>query len=536
MSAGPVQLMFKSGARSASGTLVSLISLAFIFTSSSCRSVDSPGPADGQETGELSKNPTSTDDGDAKSSDAGDDAKTPDDGDEPSGKSSPDPDSEGPEPSEKSPDKDDDSEKGKDDSTEKSEGGSDELPLLDGLPDMKQVDLLVDLESKTAQATVQFSVEKKVTRVRFEVGDLENVEVFAKKKKLKAQRKGKILKVELPKSSGDSYTFDFEYAYSLHKEWEGVMNTGTTMLWPYYCGNVYPCRSHPIDGVKYSLELMEAKETAVYPEKIDAQAPAYQLAWAIGDFKRIDRGETAAGTKVEVWHLAGREAEAEKGTKHLKEYVSWLEETYGDYMFGDSVASVEADWGGSTPYGGMEHHPMWHVSKGSFADPSVHAHEAAHGWFGDGVRIECWGDFVLSEGTVSYLTARAIEAVDGKAAGDKVWAGYISGLKSELPKAKIKKAWHPGCEDIDIKDGYFSGLPYNKGALFFRALERAVGREDLDEALRKTYETYKGKAATFGDLLDIVKATTKFDPMPCAKVWLRRDEAPDLEASCKDLK
>jgi aminopeptidase N len=33
-------------------------------------------------------------------------------------------------------------------------------------------------------------------------------------------------------------------------------------------------------------------------------------------------------------------------------------------------------------------------------------HEAAHGWFGDGVRLRCWEDFVLSEGTASHLDAR----------------------------------------------------------------------------------------------------------------------------------
>lgn len=442
--------------------------------------------------------------------------------------------------SENDDDSTDDESKSKDDSNSDSspEKGTDSngSPIVDGLPDMKHVELLVDLESKTAQATVQFSVGKKVTHVRFEVGDLEDVEVFFKKKPLRVKREGKSLRVELPKLKDKSYHLDFEYAYKLHEEWKGVMNTGTTMLWPYHCGNVYPCRSHPIDGVKYSLELMEAKDTAVFAKNLDAEAPAYQMAWSVGDYKKIDRGETPAGTKVEVWHFAGREAEAEKGTKNLKEYVAWFEATYGDYMFGDRVASVEANWGGDTPYGGMEHHPMWHVSKGSFAEASVHAHEAAHGWFGDGIRIKCWGDFVLSEGTVSYLTARAIEAVDGKQAGQKVWSEYIQSLKSALPKAKVKKAWHPGCEDIDINDGYFSAIPYKKGALFFRALERAVGREQLDAALRETYSKYKGKSATFGDLLDVVKKITNFDPMPCAKVWLRRDKTPDLDASCKELK
>ena len=46
-------------------------------------------------------------------------------------------------------------------------------------------------------------------------------------------------------------------------------------------------------------------------------------------------------------------------------------------------------------------------------DEVTHAHEAAHGWFGDGIRLACWEDFVLSEGTVSYLSAHVLGQVAG---------------------------------------------------------------------------------------------------------------------------
>ena len=49
------------------------------------------------------------------------------------------------------------------------------------------------------------------------------------------------------------------------------------------------------------------------------------------------------------------------------------------------------------------------------------AHEAAHGWFGNGVRLRCWEDFVLSEGTASYLAARVLEEVAGPAVSEPIW-------------------------------------------------------------------------------------------------------------------
>ena len=55
--------------------------------------------------------------------------------------------------------------------------------------------------------------------------------------------------------------------------------------------------------------------------------------------------------------------------------------------FGKVAGSVSADWGPGD-YGGMEHHPYWHVGKNDFKDEVTHVHEAVHGWFGDGVRID----------------------------------------------------------------------------------------------------------------------------------------------------
>ena len=54
----------------------------------------------------------------------------------------------------------------------------------------------------------------------------------------------------------------------------------------------------------------------------------------------------------------------------------------------------------------MEHHPQWHVDDSSFGSQETQAHEASHGWYGDGIRLACWEDFVLSEGTVTYLAGR----------------------------------------------------------------------------------------------------------------------------------
>jgi len=213
-----------------------------------------------------------------------------------------------------------------------------------------------------------------------------------------------------------------------------------------------------------------------------------------------------------------------QGTPNLVEAMQWYETNLGAYIFGDKVASVSVAWGGGA-FGGMEHHPLWHLGSSAMADESTHAHEAAHGWFGNGIRIACWEDFVLSEGTVSYLTARALTDVGGAQLGFNIWQDYSSQLDNEI-------AWPTGCNEIDIlNDGLFGAAPYVKGAYFYRAVENKVGTAELDAALKAFYTEYVGKAARMQDMLDTILAETGYDATTCADMWLRSQAVP-TETTC----
>ncbi len=73
----------------------------------------------------------------------------------------------------------------------------------------------------------------------------------------------------------------------------------------------------------------------------------------------------------------------------------------------------------------MEHHLLWHIGAASLGDRRTHIHEAVHGWFGAGVRLACWEDLVLSEGTATYYEARILEAVAGAEAGQAARAPCV---------------------------------------------------------------------------------------------------------------
>jgi hypothetical protein len=388
--------------------------------------------------------------------------------------------------------------------------------------DIRNVELAVDVSSRRATATLELAPSK-TSGASFEVGDLDVTFVGTGAGPRAHRRIGERLDVAAP---AGKTRVRVEYGFALQPKLEGAL-AHATFLWPYHCGNLYPCKSDPADGLRFSLELtgVPPGQTAVYARSIPADAPPYMLAWAIGDYTRVELGTTAHGRKVSVHYLPGEKAKALAATEKLAQIFEWLETTYGGYLFGDEVGSVSANWGEGA-FGGMEHHPYWHVSHDSMGDEEVHAHEAAHGWFGNGVRLACWEDLTLSEGTTSYAAVRAIDAVRGPAAAAKVWKEYEAQLDAVIA-SEDRIAWPRTCGEIDVYTDLWNDVVYMKGAFFYRAIEKAVGREAIDRALAAFYAEHRGRAASMQDMLVAIERETGFDPQPLAEGWLGSLGRPD---------
>ncbi len=332
-------------------------------------------------------------------------------------------------------------------------------------------------------------------------------------------------KLDLGLAASDApRTVAIAYHYKTHESFQGVSTKGFTLIWPYYCGNVFPCHSEPSDGTTFTLDLtgVPADKTAIYPTAISSEAPAYQIAWSIDAYEELSVGTTTAGTQISMFHRASELARAQAGSANLVAAVDWFEKTIGPYRFGPKMGGVSVSWGVGA-LGGMEHHPYWHTSAGAFDSEEVNVHEAAHGWFGDGIRIECWEDFVLSEGTVSYLTGRALDVV-APAVGAAVWAEYeteLGGIQGTLP------VWPDSCGAIDVlEDNLFTNAPYKRGAFFYRALALKVGAPKVDEALAAFYAAHAGKPARMSQMLTTIQTVTGYDPTTCAQMWLRSTTKP----------
>ena len=390
--------------------------------------------------------------------------------------------------------------------------------------DIASTTLAVDLAQQTVAATVElWASDDEVAS--FEVGDLEILSATGPDGDLDLQRQGGLANVTLP-TGDDLLTLQFEVRYTPHDGFDGADPDGFSFLWPYYCGNLFPSQSEPADGLTFELEVAGVGDDVVVAAGIPTDAPAYQVAWAAGEYERTSLGSTTDGTEVVVWYLAGNLQTAIEGTEYLLATFEWMEQTLGAYPFGSEAGTVELDWGAGG-YGGMEHHPLWHVGSYSLPDRSVHVHEAAHGWYGGGIRIECWEDFVLSEGTVTYLTARAIGQAVGPVAESEVWDVYADQLDYIL-NFSDGIAWPDSCGELDVlDDGIFSLVPYIKGAYFFSAVADEVGAETLDGVLASFYLDHVNGAARMQDMLDHILAETGFDATDLAEDWLRSLGAPD---------
>jgi len=398
-------------------------------------------------------------------------------------------------------------------------------PSTDWTRDLLATDLHIDLASLRGSAEVTFVPSITSTGLSLDVHGLVVRDVRGPLGPLQYAITDGRLDVGVPLGT---VSMQIDYDFTLHDEFDGYMSQGMTFLWPYFCGNLFPCKPETADGVAFTLDVtgVPEGEVAVYPRAIPWEAPSYMIALAHGDYAKMDVGVSKGGTRLVAWHLPGREALTKAVTAPLPAAFSFFEETYGPYVFGEEAGPVEVAW--PSPFGGMEHHPLWHVGAGSWNNWLTHIHEAAHGWFGNGVRMRCWEDFVLSEGSANYLAARAVEVAMGQSFADLVWSSYQRRLDVIVSTPGFDTiAWPDTCNQIDLlHHPLWSSVPYIKGAFFLRAVEQRVGRAAFDRALAVFYIWHVGKAASMGDLIHTMEWLTGAELDDLVQGWLKSLGAP----------
>jgi len=428
--------------------------------------------------------------------------------------------------------------------------GTEDSPPEKAIPltqDIETTDLALDLDALTATATVRVRPADGVVTLDVAGLTLSRVTVDGEEVPLDVVD-GTLTVPADPDADTVIVAVDYSFPARGPMMFDGWMPAlGVSFVWPYSCSNLFPCNPSLEDGLSFTMRVTGVDDalTAIYPANTYGDGPTYMAAVAVGEYTRLDLGSTTAGTQLYAWYLPGANAAARaaRGTEHLVASFDYFEQTYGPYNFGPEAGTVEVDWGADS-WGGMEHHPYFHVGTFDFDDEEAQVHEAAHGWFGDGVRLACWEDFVLSEGTTTYIAARALEQVDGPSE----WAYYVDdflvpiceGSQPNDPTLVNTIVLPDTCNEIDFEnDAVWSLTTYMKGACFYEEVGDLLGPDALDLIIAEFYADHVGTAARMQDMITLLK--DRADPAQGAAIdalvddWLLSYDCPeDYAERCRN--
>ncbi len=355
-------------------------------------------------------------------------------------------------------------------------------------------------------------------------------------------RDGRLL-VDAPKAASLDIAYTVKAVDADSREAYGLVRdkyTGRiwTLTWPYNTGALFPSNSLPADGATARVTVRVADgATAIAPGarkgssfSLDAETPAYAIGfYAATDFELGNAGRSKDGVRVSGAGIADevpkriRDAYRKTAREALDFYSDWL----GAYDFGPSLRLVEVEG----ELGGMEHASAVAIMLGAAKDPEYSketaAHEVAHHWFGDNLRIEHWGDFWMSEGFTNYATYRFFRHADG----DQKFFAFLDRARDEVRDA-LKQNPHAliAPPHTDVNE-IFDSVPYEMGAWMLRMIEARLGTERFDALLRDWFRSRRGRAVSTADFVAFARAKTKENLKPFFDAWNRITAVPSFDAA-----
>src|SRR5437867_2585032 len=217
--------------------------------------------------------------------------------------------------------------------------------------------------------------------------------------------------------------------------------------------------------------------------------------------------------------------------------LEWLEKYTGiPYRFGkfDFVLIP------SFQFSGMEHPgAIYYNSSSILLDESatenqmlnrasVIAHETSHMWFGDLVTMQWFNDVWMKEVFANFMAAKIVNPSFPKVNHD------LRFLVANYPAAYAvdrTAGTHPvrqELENLDEAGSLYGAIIYQKAPIVMRQLERLVGADGLQAALRSYLKQFQFGNATWLDLVRILNEYSDFDMTTWSRAWVEEAGRPSI--------
>ncbi len=284
----------------------------------------------------------------------------------------------------------------------------------------------------------------------------------------------------------------------------------------------FPANDHPRDPATFTITLTvpAGYDTVTsgravsglgdpdQPDKWDIpeQTATYLVAMAIGHFEHEELAP-AGSVDLSLWYPPDLDHSLLEPFHRQAEMIDFFSERFGDFPFARYGALIIDD-----PSLGAALETQTLSTFGTPILPlgeQLVAHEMAHQWFGDTVRLQNWSDVWLNEGFATLAQWLWLEHRSGQTAYNtavsnayNLMSGASLAQGSEGPalaRLRFPPPTRPAPNDL------FNRSVYLRGGLALVALRDEVGDDLMWRILTRWHERYGGSTATTEDFVGLVQ-------------------------------